>query len=128
MRNKSLQNALLGNAAFSLISALSLNFASDTLATIMGLFDDYWLRWVGLGLLVFVVFIGIIIRMGMPIFGVNTIIIQDLIWVIASTLVILINPWSISHTGLLLIALVAIMVGFFAWLQYKYSRTGIVKN
>ncbi len=128
MRHKSLQNTLLGNVTLSLISGLTLIFYSDALATIMGLSDGFWLRWVGFGLLVFVVFIGVIIRIGMPKFWVNTIIIQDLIWVIASAFVILLNPWGISHTGLLLISLVAFIVGLFAWLQNTYSRTGIVKN
>lgn len=128
MRHKSLQNTLLGNVTLSLISGLTLIFTSDTLATIMNLSDDFWLSWVGFGLLVFVVFIGGIIRMGMPMFWVKTIILQDVIWVVASVLVILLNPWSISKNGLLLISFIALIVGLFAWLQYTYSRTGIVKK
>lgn len=128
MKNTSLRKSLTGNATFSLISGLLLIFGSRTLGPILGLPDGYWLTWVGFGLLLFVGFIGIVLRIGMPRFWVNTIIIQDIIWVVASLFVLIVNPWSISNTGLFLIAAVAFIVGVFAVLQFKYSRTGIVKN
>ena len=127
--NTSLKNTLFANATFSAVSAMSILMFPSGMAEQMGITNIFWLTFVAIGLLLFVGLVVFVARFKThQSFWVNLIIVQDLIWVMGSALVLLFQPWGLSNTGLTLITLVAILVGFFAWRQNHYLRTGFVKN
>lgn len=121
-KNK-LQLTLNGNASFSLISGLLLIIFPEQVSNIMGLENPLIFSIIGIGLLLFVALILYTIkRKNTNYLLVKSIIIQDLIWVIASILLLLFDPFNISFSGKIIVSIVACIVFYFALLQYKYTK------
>lgn len=114
-----LQKALSANAVFSTLSGLSLLILSPQIASFLGLARATELPGIGLALLLFAVFVGwVAARPRRKL--VQLIILQDLLWVIVSAVVILLGMFNLYTNGYLLIAIVAVLVGMFAYLQYRH--------
>lgn len=104
-----LQKALQINAIFSATSGLALVIFYNKLASLFSIVDPTVFWVVGAALLFFS---GTIIY---EIFkqrrrAVLLIIVQDFLWVFASIIILLANPFEISNTGNYIIAVVAFMV------------------
>lgn len=106
-----LQKALLTNAIFSGISGITLILASQKMAQLFGVTTNtpFWV--VGAALIFFTITI-VYEMVKQRYWAVLWIIIQDFIWVIGSAILIILNPFSISQNGILIIAGVAIVVLF----------------
>ncbi|BDS09456.1 hypothetical protein [Aureispira anguillae] len=112
-----LQKALAGNAIFSSLSGLAMLIFPNDLTQLFGLKASLPFFIIGIGLLFFASTIVVAIRQ-QKIKNVWLIIIQDLLWVLGSTLVLIIQPFGISSVGNLLIAVVTAVVLCFAVWQY----------
>ena len=117
----SLKKALKGNAIFSTLSSLIMLGFYPQLASLFGLENSLPFLVIGVGLLFFAATIVYEIK-HLRSKGVLWIIIQDLIWVIGSILLLIIQPFGISTIGNILIADVAIVIFIFAVLQYRGLR------
>ena len=120
--NKSLKIALWANSSFSATSALGIFIFPEALMHLLGLPSFLALYIVAYGLLIFVLFVAYVaVKKQNQTRWVRFIVIQDLLWVLASILILVLNPWQFPVSGLVLIAFVASVVGFFAWVQFKNS-------
>ena len=118
-----LQLALKGNASFSSISGFLLIIFPDQVSNIMEQENPLVFSIIGIGLLLFVALILYTIkRKNTNYLLLKSIIIQDLIWVIASILLLLFDPFNISFSGKIIVSIVACIVFYFALLQYKYAK------
>ena len=112
-----LQMSLAGNATFSSLSGLGLIFLHQKIAELFHL-ENTTVFWVlGIGLLFFAITILIQIKKQNR-KGVLFIIVQDLLWVVGSLLLLILNPFSISSFGNIAIGIVAGIVLLFAILQW----------
>ena len=120
---RKLKGVLIANGAFSLISGLVLITVAHSIAKLMGIANDQVLVYVGIGL---VVFAGTVLYAAFknPLSKkqVWSIIIQDWAWVLASILVIVLQAWQLTSTGYWMIAVVALIVGDFAFFQMRWLR------
>jgi len=107
-----LQIALLGNGIFSLSSGLFLLIFKNRVTQWFGLEKSIIFLIIGLGLLYFSYSIFIQLKNPDP-EAVFYIIVQDLIWVLASIVILLIKPFNISVLGHQIILGVAFIVLFF---------------
>lgn len=112
-----LQKALIGNAAFSITSALLMLIFSTSISDLFGLETHWPFLVVGVGLLLFAGTILIEIKR-QRIKAVYWIIIQDILWVLGSIFLLVLQPFGISEIGNILIAIVALVVLVFAIWQY----------
>lgn len=113
-----LQKSLTANAVFSTLSALSLLIFTTRISVLFEIGEQWPFLIIGFGLLVFVATIIIEIKKQRK-KAVYAIIIQDLLWVLGSIILLIIQPFGISKMGNILIAVVAFAVLIFAILQYK---------
>ncbi|MBL4648239.1 MAG: hypothetical protein JKY03_00805 [Aureispira sp.] len=113
-----LQKALIGNAVFSTLSALSMLVFSATITNWFGLEERLPFLIIGGGLLFFAGTILVEVKRQRE-KAVYWIIIQDVLWVLGSTILLLLNPFGISEIGNILITIVAFIVLIFAILQYQ---------
>ena len=112
-----LQMSLAGNATFSSLSGLGLIFLHQKIAELFHL-ENTTVFWVlGIGLLFFAITILIQIKKQNR-KGVLFIIGQELLWVVGSLLLLILNPCSISSFGNIAIGIVAGIVLLFAILQW----------
>jgi ribosome-associated toxin RatA of RatAB toxin-antitoxin module len=104
-----MEKALKINALFSGVSGLTLVLFHQSIATLFDveLNSPFWM--IGIGLIIFAGSILFEIRRQNTL-GVLWIIIQDMVWVVASIYLLVANPFSISMIGNLTIALVAAIV------------------
>jgi len=103
MKNqKRLKQALLANAVFSLCSAIVMICFSKSIANLMNISQSYILLAIGIGLLLFAVLVYNSTR-GKEINRklVQSIIVQDWIWVIGSVTILGFQLFNISYTGLI---------------------------
>lgn len=122
-REEKLKNTLKANALFSLISGLILILFSEEIAILMNLTSNLPLTIIGLGLILFVLFILFVSYKKVLNYKlVKGIILQDLLWVFGSIVLLLLMPFGISLLGNILISVIAFIVSCFAFLQYKYSK------
>ncbi len=118
-----LKRALTANALFSGTSAtVALVFANEV-AFWRGVPNAWMLRFIGIGLSVFCIGLTLLIRQARP----NpklawTIVFQDLLWVLGSSLILLFPPADFSVGGKLLIAVIALIVGLLALWQIMALR------
>ncbi|SHK27275.1 hypothetical protein SAMN04488007_2590 [Maribacter aquivivus] len=113
-----LQNALKANAIFSSISGILLIIFNSKIAALFGT-DNTTIFWVvGLVLLYFTITIWYETKKQRRL-AVQWIIIQDILWVAASLMMILLNPFDITPTGNLIIGIIAAIVLFMAINQTK---------
>jgi hypothetical protein len=104
-----LQKALKINALFSSISGIIIILLNQTISTLFGTSNNtvFWI--VGLILIYFSLTIWYEVKKQRK-FAVNWIIIQDYIWVLASLILIIFNPFEITLTGNLIIGIIALIV------------------
>jgi hypothetical protein len=104
-----LQKALKTNALFSSVSGLILIVLHQQIAKLFGTTNTavFWI--VGLILIYFALTIGYEIKKQRKL-AVVWIIVQDYAWVLGSLLLILFNPFKITFTGHLIIAVIALIV------------------
>ena len=114
-----LQKILIGNALFSLASGGLLVGASTETAQWFHSSQPLAFQYTGVVLLLFALMVYLSSKKQDP-KAVSFIIIQDLLWVVASIYVVLYRPFDFSEKGRLAIAIIACIVGSFALLQYKY--------
>lgn len=114
----SLQKALTTNAIFSSCSGLIMLFFRTPLAQLFGLEAALPFLIIGIALLIFAFSILVEIKWQRPKLVYN-IIVQDLLWVLGSIILLLWQPFGISTTGNILIAIVAGVVLIFAVWQYQ---------
>lgn len=113
---KLLQFALIGNAGFSLLTGLILSIWSKTVADVFQAATHIPFLVIGLGLLFFAYTILIEVKPQRRV-KVFSIIVQDLIWVVASVVILLSRPLKILPVGYHWITAIAVVVLGFAILQ-----------
>ena len=112
--------ALKANAAFSTFSGITLILFHNSLAQLFAVDNPmpFWI--VGIGLLFFAGTVFLEARQTPKrIKKVQFIIVQDILWVVASMVIIAFQIFSLSTTGYTLIGIVALIVGYFAFAQWK---------
>jgi len=124
MKNqKRLKQALLANAIFSSCSAIVMIFFSKSIAELMSISQSYIFLVVGIGLLLFAMLVySNAKRNEINRKQVQSIIVQDWIWVIASIVILGFQLFNISYTGYIIIGLVALIVADFALMQGYYLK------
>lgn len=113
-----LQKALTANAIFSTLCAFILLIFTTWISDLFEIENQWSFLIIAFGLLIFVATIIIEIKQQRE-KAVYTIIIQDLLWVIGSIILLIIQPFGISEMGNIIIAVVAFVVLVFAILQYR---------
>lgn len=108
-----LQKALLANALFSGLSGIILIALSKQISKLFEISNQsiFWI--VGIALIFFSLTIVFEMKKQKPL-RVKIIIIQDFLWVIASIILLIIQPFEISVSGNIIIAVVAMVVLFMA--------------
>lgn len=112
--------ALKANALFSATSGSILILFNTKIATIFGLKNamPFWI--VGIILVLFAITVYLEARQTPKrIKQVKLIILQDLLWVLASIVIIAFHLFNLSIIGYWLIAFIAIIVGSFAYAQWR---------
>ncbi|UTW64114.1 SRPBCC family protein [bacterium SCSIO 12741] len=118
-----LQKALSLNASFSSLSGIILIAANRTVSNWFGLDEGLVFALIGAGLLFFSGTIAYQIK-HQNTAGILLIIVQDLLWVIASLLLLILQPFEISGLGIGLIEVVGFLVLAMAINQiFALSRT-----
>ncbi len=115
-----LKTGLKTNAVFSFCCAVTLLLFGEKITHVMGSFDAHYLLALAAGLTAFSGYLFFLSHQE----DINKqsammITVSDLIWVIVSVALILIQPQWLTSAGLVIIAGVAIAVGFCAFIQYK---------
>lgn len=107
-----LQKFLWGNALFSLTSGLVLIIWAKSLSHIFEVPASmpFWIT--GLALLGFAAWVLAVARWQNHA-AIRSVILQDLAWVLASGIILIMKPWGISESGHQIIGLVAVLVLFF---------------
>lgn len=115
---KSLKTALMLNAVFSLVTGIILVFSSGPIAQIFSVSQGRPFFFLGFGLILFA---SIVFNIGrqkqIEPFQAYIISAQDLIWVLASILLLIFDPFQFSKAGNVIIAVVALIVLAFALMQ-----------
>jgi ribosome-associated toxin RatA of RatAB toxin-antitoxin module len=113
-----LKYALRFNAVFSLITGLLLMLASSQTADLFAVQSNWLFLILGISLIFFAVVV-YAVSSQKPIHPLYSLIITilDVIWVLASIVIILLNPFGISEMGNVLVGLVALVVFFIAIAQ-----------
>lgn len=120
---KKLRWVLKGNASFSIVSGMALIVAHRSLAALMGVTNAQVLLFIGIGLVLFAATVfqaGL--RKSISPKQVQSIIVQDWIWVVGSGVIIGIEAWGLTTLGYWVIAGVAMLVGDFAFFQMRFLK------
>lgn len=113
-----LRSILYGNSTFSLISSSACIFMSKSIANTMGISASDEILSIGIGVLLFAGYVLFVAKQNPLKKGlVKSVIVMDFFWVLGSLLIIALNPFSLSNTGLLMVAIVALFVLVFGTLQ-----------
>ncbi|MBO3698648.1 hypothetical protein [Roseivirga sp. E12] len=121
VNSKRLRITLRINAAFSAINGGVLVFFGQ-LGEIMQA-NPVTLKFVGVGLLLFAVSVVMVTKpRELKSKQVMSIVVQDVLWVLASAVVILTEIWNLSALAYWLIAFTAIVVASFGILQWRFLR------
>lgn len=113
--------ALRANATFSFISGLCFIVFRNMLGEIMNYENELLYGMLGIGLILFAIFLGVISSRIPKKSVVRSIVIMDIGWVIGSVLLVLI-PTSISLAGNLLIIILALIVLILAFSQHIAAK------
>lgn len=120
---RKLRGVLKTNAAFSMISGMSLIIFHHSIASVMHVSNSAVLQYLGIGLVLFSASVAhASLRKTLVRTQVKSIIVQDWAWVLASVLVIVSQSWQLSSTGYWLIGLVAMIVASFAIFQMRFLK------
>ena len=118
MKMPSLSTTLKANAIFSGLCAVTLALFAGPVANFMGTFPPWIFYLLALGLLPFGAAALWVSRSPSPVAG-RFFLMADLAWVVATPIVMLVaNPW-LSLWGHLMLLDIAIIVGVFAWLEWR---------
>ncbi len=118
-----LRRALRANAAFSTVSGITLAAGSYAIGPRIGVEPSWIVLLVGLGLLPFAFDLYVnAARARMDLAKVKMAIAGDIAWIAGSVAVIVIDPTGLTTAGLITIAVVAAVVGEFAFLQWVGFR------
>lgn len=109
--NNGLRLALLSNAVFSMISALILLLIPSFIAELFGIANQNVFLIVGGALMYFSATI-VYESQKQRVWAVRWIVLQDYIWVAASTFLLIARPFDISIAGNFIIAVIAAIVLF----------------
>lgn len=114
---------LKANAAFSLVSGVTLILVHSAIAELMDVRSPEVLLYVGIGLVLFSATVfqaGL--RKDISVKQVQSIIVQDWAWVAGSAVIIGVQAWGLSHLGYWMIAGVALLVADFAIFQMRFLK------
>ncbi|MEO0337839.1 MAG: hypothetical protein AAF242_01365 [Bacteroidota bacterium] len=112
---------LLTNAVFSGLNGVIMTLFSKPIAAWMGISNSIILLIIGLVLLGFAAFILTINNQQVPnTKAIRFIVSQDMLWVLGSVILLVWNPFQMLSLGKGLIAVIAVIVGVFAFLQNRY--------
>lgn len=117
----SLQKVLASNASFSVLTGLFLILKHDYTAALFGVDAAPFFFYLGWALLVFSGTVFLEVKKLRKKF-ISIIIIQDVLWVLASITICIFPIFPLSIIAYYIIAIVALFVAVFASLQYKWSR------
>lgn len=110
-----LRRVLMGNSVFSTVTAILLLIFATPIAELMGVDSSLPFTLVGVGLLPFAGSVFYLAsRPRIPFSQVRVVIVMDLAWVLGSGILLLTNAFSITSSGRVLIAFVAVAVLAFA--------------
>ena len=122
MENK-LRNVLKANALFSLLSGTIMLLFGKTLAEWMNISNALVLTIIGIGLILFGVYVYYnSAKAKISVNEVKVIIIQDWIWVIGSLIIIMLQLFNINFQGFVLIGIIALVVADFAFFQNYFLK------
>ena len=117
----SLKKALMGNAAFSAISGLTILFGNHWLVKLLGLQEKVSLSVLGVSLIVYAILLVLNARRSeVKISDAWVAVVLDAVWVAGSYILIFVIPFSVA--GKWIVALVAELVLLFAVLQWLGIR------
>jgi len=128
-----LRRSLQGNAWFSGLSGLLFLFAAKPLASVLGLGAPWIIRTLGLGLLLYALWLLVTARRPSldrrEVWGAIGL---DTAWVLGSALLLIANPIPLTLPGKWAVGIVADMVAMFALLQfyglYRYQVAGMTAH
>ena len=116
-----LRNTLKINASFSLLTGIVLLLFSQSMVDFMNLGPSLIYTVIGIGLIIFVVYLSFAsMKKKINKWVIQSIIVQDFLWVIGSIYIILFNPYPITMAGSISIVIIALIVMTFALFQRKY--------
>ena len=127
-----MRNALLANAAFSLISALCFFFVPNVFAAWVGIGSVGFVS-LGINLFVFALILAGLatrwaLRSNWALIGVATVIVMDIAWVAGSFFLVAL-PSMTTDAGRIFVLSIAVVVGLFALLQsYALIRLGFARR
>ena len=115
-----LKNVLLVNAVSSGFTGIALIAAPRAIASLLEISYPGAVLYVGLFLLAFAIGVYMVARKPVPTRAtVETIVVADSLWVVASIVIVVLQFASVSFLGNFVIAAVAAWVALMAVLQYK---------
>ncbi|UZR97045.1 hypothetical protein [Chondrinema litorale] len=111
------------NAVFSAISGFILAVFAEFIGDLIGLDQNIILMYIGFTLILFATFVFLValsktLNKGL----VKFIILQDVLWILASIVLLIVSPFSITFTGKILIIGISLVVADFAYFQFRFLR------
>jgi len=121
MNAQKVRNTLKANSRFSIASGLIMTLLSGKVAEWLGIEPNWIIIAVGVGLISFAVSVYYTAtRDPLPEGQVKFIIVQDWLWVAGSAIILLLNPFDFSASGLWITGVVALIVAAFAIGQQRW--------
>ncbi|MBT32512.1 MAG: hypothetical protein CMO01_22845 [Thalassobius sp.] len=111
------------NAFFSAISGLILAVFAEFIGNLIGLDQNINLMYIGFALILFATFVFLVaLSKTLNKSLVRFIILQDVLWVLASIVLLIVSPFNITFTGKILIIGIALVVADFAYFQFRFLK------
>jgi hypothetical protein len=111
-----LKRTLLLNAGFSLCTSTLCLLLPIQTTQLIGVPDVMWIQGLGLMLMIFALIVTLSAFNNwnklIPI-----IILLDWAWVISSAIILVLNPFNFTTSGLITLFIIAVIIGLFAWNQ-----------
>jgi len=118
-----LRRALQTNAVFSAISGAGILLASGSVARLLGVELSWPIALLGADLLLFAAWVGYEAMQGvLRVRRARAVLALDIAWVVASALLIALDPFGLSATGKWAVAAVADVVAIFALIEFLGLR------
>ena len=118
-----LRNVLKANAAFSMLSGTAMLLFGNMIANWMNISNTTILIIIGSGLILFGGFVWYQSNLqNIKPMEIKAIIIQDWLWVIGSIVIIGLQLFQINFQGYILIGVIALIVGDFAFFQNYFLK------
>ena len=113
-----LEKTLFLNALFSFFSSIVILVANKWLAQHIPLPGWLWIT-IGMGLLGFAVFLALMVKSRhLLLANALSIVLSDIAWVVISTIAVIFFASKLTLTGTVLVLMVNLVVGSFAFIQY----------